>query len=600
MIDGQPVSFRPSQEVWLGEELIPIEAIERIEVIKGPASVLYGANAYLGVINIITKMGESVRNGEIGARFGFGEHLSDPGGSGIVGVSAGRVDALGALGAYSPALTGYQLVPVPGEMSPLANERSQSGHPLTGSGFAKLQVRTSDVGRLTLDFLYERLDRYTEFMDWGLEAHDNRQSLYNLYSRARYTTTFKDVFDVRVAVAVSNGAPLATDHLNVAANLPTYVQRDVGYWGYDAFSDLSWRIGKVARVSAGADLTLDDQQLLAYYTVAADGTRTLNPPAATPTGGRTFTNFGGYLHGVLTPFADSTSERWRELTLVGGVRFDQQNIYGSDLNYDAGIVHQFTKDLYGKLLYGTSFRAPSGNQLYSNFIDTLGVIGNPNLRPERARTAEATVGGAIGSHVAFEATGFFTRIDSKVEIRPDPGAATTNPIPQNLAQIQSAGFEAGITASVADLSSYLNYSFERSTSMQPNPFSTIPGATVTTDTLLYPMNMLKFGITYRLAAARLRANLEGRYIGRRLDSESNNEVVYGIAGISTNRYAVDGYFLMNLFLSSYNLELWKGHETRLGLKVTNLLDTTYAFPGYNGFDIPGFARTFYLTLSQCF
>jgi len=166
MIDGQPVSFRPSQEAWLGEEFIPIEAVERIEVIKGPASVLYGANAYLGVINVITKTGEAARGGEAGAFYGFGEHLSDPGGAGLVGVSAGRVDALAAVAASSPALTGYRLVPVRGEMSALANERSQSGHPLTGSGFAKLQIATSGVGRLTLDVSYQRLDRYTEFMDW--------------------------------------------------------------------------------------------------------------------------------------------------------------------------------------------------------------------------------------------------------------------------------------------------------------------------------------------------------------------------------------------------------------------------------------------------
>ena len=38
----------------------------------------------------------------------------------------------------------------------------------------------------------------------------------------------------------------------------------------------------------------------------------------------------------------------------------------------------------------------------------------------------------------------------------------------------------------------------------------------------------------------------------------------------------------------------------MGAKVTNLLDTTYAFPGYNGFDIPGYARSYYVTLSQRF
>ncbi len=598
MIDGQPVSFRPSQEAWLGEELIPVAAIERIEVIKGPASVLYGANAYLGVVNVITKDGEHARGGEVTVRSGFGAHLADPGASALVGGAGGRFDALAAVGASSPALRGYAPVPVPGQPSALANERSQSGHPVTASGYASVRVATSEVSRLTLDVNYQQLDRYTEFMDWGLESHDNRQSLYNLFGRARFATTFMDVFDWRVGVAVSNGAPLASDRLNVAANLMTHVERDVGYRGYDAFTDLSWRLRGLARVSLGADATLDDQRLLAYSTVSADGTRTLNPPATTLVGRRAFSNVGAYAYGLVSPFAESRFERARELTFVGGLRFDHQNIYGTNLNSSLGVVHQLATHLYGKLLYGTSFLAPSSNQLYSNFIDTNGVIGNPALKPERARTVEATLGGALGSFFTYEATGFLTQIESKVELRPSPSSGIDNPTPQNLADIRSAGLEASVAFSRASFSSYANYSFEQSTSTQSNRFSTLPGATVTTDTLLYPSQMLKLGVTYKLVPAHLRGNIEGRLIGRRFDSESNNEIVNGILGVATEHYALPSYFLLNLYISTHQLELWKGHETSFGVKVTNLLGTSYAFPGYGGFDIPGFGRSLTLSLSQ--
>ena len=53
MIDGQPVSFRVANWNFIDEEMIPIQCVKRIEIIKDPASVLYGANAYLGAINII-------------------------------------------------------------------------------------------------------------------------------------------------------------------------------------------------------------------------------------------------------------------------------------------------------------------------------------------------------------------------------------------------------------------------------------------------------------------------------------------------------------------------------------------------------------------
>ena len=49
MLDGQSLSFRPTSGNWLGPEAIPISVIERIEIIRGPASALYGADAQTAV-----------------------------------------------------------------------------------------------------------------------------------------------------------------------------------------------------------------------------------------------------------------------------------------------------------------------------------------------------------------------------------------------------------------------------------------------------------------------------------------------------------------------------------------------------------------------
>ena len=58
MIDGMPVDYRPTTGNFFGEELIPLAVVERVEVIRGPASALYGANAFLGVVNVITRTGQ--------------------------------------------------------------------------------------------------------------------------------------------------------------------------------------------------------------------------------------------------------------------------------------------------------------------------------------------------------------------------------------------------------------------------------------------------------------------------------------------------------------------------------------------------------------
>ena len=59
LIDGHSVAFPSTGGNGLGPELIPLSAVERVEIIRGPASALYGADAFLGVVNIQTRSGKS-------------------------------------------------------------------------------------------------------------------------------------------------------------------------------------------------------------------------------------------------------------------------------------------------------------------------------------------------------------------------------------------------------------------------------------------------------------------------------------------------------------------------------------------------------------
>src|SRR6185295_18146533 len=57
--------FRSTAGNWLGAELVPLSAIQQIEIIRGPASSLYGADAFLGIINIVTRRPEVMDGGEL-------------------------------------------------------------------------------------------------------------------------------------------------------------------------------------------------------------------------------------------------------------------------------------------------------------------------------------------------------------------------------------------------------------------------------------------------------------------------------------------------------------------------------------------------------
>jgi len=68
LVDGYPI--KQGAGGWVDWTMIPIESVERIEVVKGPISALYGTQAMGGVVNIITKSGREVRETEIGASYG--------------------------------------------------------------------------------------------------------------------------------------------------------------------------------------------------------------------------------------------------------------------------------------------------------------------------------------------------------------------------------------------------------------------------------------------------------------------------------------------------------------------------------------------------
>src|SRR6187401_1647230 len=70
MMDGQPFNELLYQTVAIGNRF-PVDAIERIEIIRGPGSAIYGGSAEYGVINIITKAAESLNGVAVYGTGGF-------------------------------------------------------------------------------------------------------------------------------------------------------------------------------------------------------------------------------------------------------------------------------------------------------------------------------------------------------------------------------------------------------------------------------------------------------------------------------------------------------------------------------------------------
>lgn len=305
----------------------------------------------------------------------------------------------------------------------------------------------------------------------------------------------------------------------------------------------------------------------------------------------------GDFHSTIYPFELLQFQPLLHLGLTGGVRLDSHNIYGEDFNSRAGVVYDIDGRHYLKLLYGSSYQAPSPNQLFANFIEPKGIIGNSDLRPEQARTFEAALGASPIKGMAARLSAFYTRIEDRVEIQlPSPSCSNCpNRRPENASPIDSFGTEAQLDFKVSDYAGFVNYSYQASSFPQRNLLS-IDAEIVDVKTSAYADHMVKFGASADFPQAFARTSVTGRFVGKRNSTLDNNSRVN--ADYLVESYSLDPYVLFDLAVSTIGLR-WFGHrETKFQGKVRNLFNSEYSFPFYRGFDVPGFTRTFEFSVQQ--
>lgn len=347
---------------WKG---LPASMIERVEIIRGPGSALYGADAGAGVINVITKTAGRIEYNEAGLR--AGSHDSQAGwlqygghwGGFDVGLTAEvsgtdghdpyiRADRLGGAGwaGYGWRNTDLRLGVARGNWRLHADymRHADLETGLTGAGVLDPLTRGRD-SRYSLDLLYDN-DCYAD--DWSLSAALHYANL-DYSSGAGFQESPPSLADPD---GVINRQRAAERRLNVEAS--------------GLYTGLA---GHAVRVGAG----LVWQDLYSVRQVYDSVDLTDTPAAFAPEKMRRI----DYL------FAQDVWTLAEDWELTAGARYDHYSDFGGTLNPRLALVWQGSDRLTTKLMYGQAFRAPSYQELYSRTSFTL---PNADLKPERSRT----------------------------------------------------------------------------------------------------------------------------------------------------------------------------------------------------------------------
>jgi len=373
--------------------------VERIEIIRGPGSVLYGSAAFFAVVNVVH------RDPEKGAHVGAGGHLGTLGeNAGFAAASAsdgeGTFFTIRGSGLYaegepvflSPAPTG----PFSGYARGLDQERALH---------ADVRARLGNELQLLASFNQRKKTLPT--------------APFNTFFGLDGTTTK----DQRGFVELSYGHTFGTG-LGLDARASYDLVRYVGHWQYRG-SDDSLQPGSDSNDSdwLSAELRFRLPEFLGNrIVIGTDGQYRLrqrltafnpdNDPAVAFSFSKDFTEK------IVSAYATDDLRFHRRAQLSLAVRLDDHvDSFGLVLNPRIALLLQPYDDGRTKLLFGRAFRAPT---VYERFFNDGGASQLPanNLQPERVTTAELQHTHQVTDEVSLTAAGYYSLIESLISTQP--------------------------------------------------------------------------------------------------------------------------------------------------------------------------------------
>lgn len=532
------------------EALLDVDLIERVEVIRGPGSSLYGNNAVLAVINIITRRGRDFNGGEASGaygsydtytgRFSYGNCYTN----GLeFAISGSYLDSGGNDGVYYPEYAninhGY------------AEHNGASRDP---SAFASISYqdffleggfvqRTETIPAAYTDVFNDSRGAVTDqraFADLKWQHHfDNAWELTTrvYYDHYRYAGDYP-------SPQYAYGFPLYPGMITM--NEDRDDQESLG-----GEAQVSKPLFQQHRVTVGTeyrhDFMLDQRNL--------------------DVGGPTYLNANDTANTVGAYVQDEYSIL-HNLILNAGARYDWFSTFGDTVNPRVALIYSPCTNSTFKAIYGQAFRAPTAYELY---YVAPGYVSSEHLKPETIHSYELDYDQVLNPHLKLAASVFYYDVDDLISFGLDANGNSTF---GNLASATSQGGEIELDGNWAKgWRAQLSYTYADARD----------GAT---DQRLSnsPEHLAKFNLTAPLWQEKVFANLELLGMSDRTTIGGNELGAYWVANFTL-----------------FSREIVKGLDLSAG--IYNLFDHKYSDPVGSDFvldSVPQAGRQFRVKLTYRF
>jgi len=526
LIDGHRANDNIYDSAQIGTEaIIDVDLIDRVEIIRGPGSSLYGNNAFFAVVNVITRRGRALKGAEVSGEAGrydtykgratYGDRFRN----GLEAIVSGTAyDSKGQSSLYfrefDPAFSS----------DPRATNNGVTNH-ADYDRFHSFFTKDS-FQDFTLEAAYNSRTKGiptgafgTDFNDPGNKTLDTRG-----YADLRYEHSLGKQTDVTARVYYDYyeyyGDYLYSGVLN----------KDWAYgewWGGDLKFTSPFYLFVNQRAIIGAEYTDNLRQDQKNYDV-----QPYNPVLDDKRSSRIW---AGYVQDEITLA--------RNMLLNLGIRYDHYSTFGGTTNPRLAFIYTPVEKSTLKLLYGSAFRAPNVFELYYASSTSL---PNPDLLPEKIKTYELVYEQYLGDHLRATAAGYYYKINNLInQTNASPGVT----IFRNLEQVEARGFEMELENKwTSGIEGRISYTLQKTIDKQT-------GETLTNS----PEHLAKLNITVPLLRDKLFAGIEEQYTSKRKT----------VAGDYTR-----DFYITNLTL--YSQRLRKGLD--LSASIYNLFDTKYGDP----------------------
>lgn len=361
LIDGVPVTDQSAINQEFDLRLLAVNQIEKIEILKGASSTLYGSGAATAVINVILKKASKDKiSGSFETSLGTNNtantsesSLSDRNQNLNVNGTLGKVNFLGS----------FSLTGVDGMSSAKSNTNNTFDNDAFSSknGLLKLGYKANENLSIGTFLNYDEFDYDFDagaFSDSDVNTGNQKQFRFGI--QPKYTYNKGEVY----ILASVNTVKRTLDQFNSFSNTLDNYQ----------FNGRSLNLDLVNKYEFSKEL-----QLIAGVNYQEHNNNTFTPFGNID---KEVANFN-----TLDPYASLVYISDKGFSVNVGGRYNMHNVYGNQFVYDGNVAYSILKneDTTLKLLtsYSTAFIAPSLYQLYDGFA------GNIDLNPETNETFEA-------------------------------------------------------------------------------------------------------------------------------------------------------------------------------------------------------------------